>query len=171
MRRGDAREGQSFASAAEEHLDDVFAYLLYLTGDRSVAEDLTGETFERALRKWRRFDAGRGSPRTWLCQIARSVALDHFRAERRRLRREKLSAGRERDEVEAPFGEGLSEALERALRRLSAGEREVIALRVILDLDAESTARLLGISTTACTTRFARALAKLEEMVEGEVRV
>ncbi len=92
-------------------------------------------------------------------------------AERRRKRREEIVACRERDELEARFGEGLSEPLERALRRLSAGEREVIALRVILDLDVESAARLLGISTTACTTRLSRALAKLEEMVEGEVRV
>ena len=168
LRRGALREERSFASAAEEHLDDVFAYLLYVTGDHSVAEDLTGETFERALRKWRSFDPRRASPRTWLCQIARSTALDHFRAERRRRRREELAA-REREESDASFGEGLSPALERGLRRLSAGEREVIALRVILELDPESAARLLGISKTACTTRLSRALQKLEAMVGGEV--
>ncbi len=48
---------------------------------------------------------------------------------------------------------------------LSAAEREVIALRVILDLDGKSAARLLGISPTACSTRLSRALKKLEEMV------
>ena len=46
----------SFATVAEEHLDAVYAFLLYLTGDRTVAEDLTGETFERAFLRWRRFD-------------------------------------------------------------------------------------------------------------------
>ena len=45
---------------------------------------------------------------------------------------------------------------------LSAADREVIALRVILDLDATSAGRVLGISPTACTTRLARALEKLE---------
>ena len=45
----------SFAVVAEELLDDVFGYLLYLTKNRAVAEDLTGETFETAFRKWRRF--------------------------------------------------------------------------------------------------------------------
>ena len=39
----------SFATVAEEHLDAVYAFLLYLTGDRAVAEDLASETFERAL--------------------------------------------------------------------------------------------------------------------------
>src|ERR1700749_1556969 len=82
----------SFAQAAERHLDDVYGYLAWFTGDRFAAEDLAGETFERALRLWPRFDPERGSERTWLCQVARTVALDHFRSERRRTRREELAA-------------------------------------------------------------------------------
>ena len=54
---------------------DVFGYLAWFTGDRSAAEDLAGETFERALRLWHRFDPARGSARTWLCQIGRTVAF------------------------------------------------------------------------------------------------
>jgi RNA polymerase sigma-70 factor (ECF subfamily) len=164
-RRMVGAEARSFSSVAEAHLDDVYAYLVYLTGDRVVAEDLTGETFEKALRRWRRFDSGRGEARTWLCQIARSTALDHFRGERRRRRREEAVAVDERQEPR--FAEGLSPELEAGLRSLSAAEREVVALRVVLDLDGESTARLLGISETACSTRLSRALRKLEEMVKG----
>ena len=156
-------ERESFAAAAEAHLDDVYAYLLYLTGDPTVAEDLTGETFEKALRKWRHYDPRRGSAKTWLCQVARSTALDHLRSERRRRRREELSAASERQEER--FVSGLSPELEQAVLALSAAEREVIALRVILDVDGESAAHLLGISPTACSTRLSRALKKLEEMV------
>lgn len=151
----------SFAQAAESHLDDVYGYLAWFTGDRFAAEDLTAETFERALRLWHRFDPARGSARTWLCQVARTVALDHFRSERRRTRREELAATPER--VEPAFAEGLSPALERALARLSAGEREVLALRVVLELDAATASRVLAISPTNCTTRLNRALKKLEE--------
>src|SRR3954464_7041616 len=103
----------SFADAAETHLDDVFGYLAWFTGDRFVAEDLTGETFERALRLWHRFDPKRGSARTWLCQVARTVALDHFRSERRRTRREELAAAPER--FEERFAEGLAPDLQAAL--------------------------------------------------------
>jgi RNA polymerase sigma-70 factor, ECF subfamily len=159
------RGAESFAQAAERHLDDVYAYLIYLTGDPSVAEDLTGETFEKALRRWRRFDPARGEAKTWLCQIARSTALDHFRSERRRRRREESFAVADFQAGGQRLVEGMSPELEEALRLLSAAEREVIALRVILDLDVESSARLLGISPTACTTRLSRALRKLEEMV------
>src|SRR5580765_631763 len=123
----------SFAQAAESHLDDVYGYLVWFTGDRLLAEDLANETFERALRLWHRFDPKRGSARTWLCQVARTIALDHFRSEKRRQRREQQSASADRFE-ERTF-EGLSPELEAALRSLSAGEREVIALRVVLDFD------------------------------------
>src|SRR6201993_5554620 len=82
----------SFADVVAEHRDAVYRYLVYLTGDRSAAEDLTAETFEKAFRSWRRFDPRRGSPRTWLCRIARSVAVDWFRAESRRKRGEQTYA-------------------------------------------------------------------------------
>jgi RNA polymerase sigma-70 factor (ECF subfamily) len=155
----------SFARVAEEELDAVHRYLLFLTGDRSLAEDLTGETFEKAFRVWRRFDPRRASARTWLCRIARSVALDHFRAERRRRRREDVYARDAVEAAEAPFAAGVSAPLERALAQLSAGEREVVALRVLLELDGPTAARVLGISDTACSTRLSRALRKLEERI------
>ena len=160
----------TFAAAAEAHLDDVHAYLVYLTGDRTVAEDLTAAAFEKALGIWRRFDPRRGSAKTWLCQIARSVAVDHFRSEERRRRREGAYAAREAGEaVEPAFGEGLSPALEQALRGLTATEREIIALRVVLELDGPTAARLLGISPTACSTRLSRALQRLEERMRDDV--
>jgi RNA polymerase sigma-70 factor (ECF subfamily) len=151
-----------FAAVAEAELDAVHRYLLFLTGNRAVAEDLAGETFERAFRMWRRFEPRRGSARTWLCQIARSAALDHFRSEERRRRREERFA-READPVEEP--PAVPGELGDALARLSPAEREVVALRVLLELDGPSTARLLGISRTACSTRLSRALKRLEELM------
>jgi RNA polymerase sigma-70 factor (ECF subfamily) len=153
----------SFAAIAEELLDDVYGYLLYLTKNWAVAEDLTGETFEAAFKKWRRFDPGRGTPRAWLLAIARSTALDWFRADARRRRREERVGGAERRDDTDTFGEGFSAELAESLQSLSAGEREVVALRIVLDLDGEETARLLGISVTAVSTRLSRALSKLEE--------
>jgi RNA polymerase sigma-70 factor (ECF subfamily) len=154
----------SFAAVAEELLDDVYGYLLYLTRNWALAEDLTSETFETALRRWKRFDPRRGSARTWLLAIARSTALDWFRADARRRRREERAHESDpSDRQEPEFGEGLSAELDEALRSLTTGEREVVALRIVLDLGGEETARLLGLSVTAVSTRLHRALAKLEE--------
>jgi RNA polymerase sigma factor (sigma-70 family) len=155
---------RALADTAERHLDDVYRYVLYLTRDPQAAEELTAETFERAVRLWHRFDPARGSERTWLCQIARTAALDHLRAEERRRRREERysSLAERTQELEA---QTLSPWLRQALRSLSAADREVIALRVILDLDPADAGRVLGISPTACTTRLSRALGRLEEKV------
>jgi RNA polymerase sigma-70 factor, ECF subfamily len=163
----------SFGNAAREHLDSVYRYLLTMTKNAAIAEDLTSETFERALRRWHRFDPERAGERTWLLMIARSAALDHFRAEERRQRREQRFASEQDYEHEADvrIDLGLSPALEAGLSELSAAEREVVALRVVVELDGDTTARLLGISESACSTRLSRALRKLEEKVSAHVAV
>src|SRR3954463_12594985 len=107
----------TFAQAGGPPLDGVSGFLPWFTGDRAAADDLAGETFERALRLWPRFDPRRGSARTWLCQVARPVALDHFRSERRRTRREQLAA--RSDRYEERFAEGLAPDLQAALAVLT----------------------------------------------------
>ena len=161
--------GQPFADVVAENLDPVYRYLVYLTGDRVAAEDLAAETFEKAYRGWRKFDPQRGAPRTWLCRIAHSVAVDWFRAEARRTRREETYMRDTEMLQESVFADGFSPDLDQALRRLAPAEREVVALRVLLELDGPSAARVLGISQTACSTRLSRALKRLEEEV-GDVR-
>ena len=162
---------RSFAEVAEDCLDDVYRYLLLLTADPALAGDLTSETFEKALRSWRRYDPRRGSERTWLCRIGRSVALDHFRAEARRRRREERYVQEVAHPAAAPLECGFSPELDAALRSLSAADREVLALRVVLDLDADTAAGVLGITRTACSMRLARALQKLEDRMESHAFV
>jgi RNA polymerase sigma-70 factor, ECF subfamily len=163
----------SFAAAAHRHLDAVYRYLLTMTKDATLAEDLTSDTFERALRRWHRFDADRSGERTWLLVIARSAALDHFRGEERRRRREERFAREQEyeqyEQMDGRIDLGLSPALEHALAELSAAEREVIALRVVVELDGDTAAQVLGISRTACSTRLSRALQKLEERMSAHV--
>jgi RNA polymerase sigma-70 factor, ECF subfamily len=155
-----------FAEVARDHLDDVYRYLVFLTADPLLAEDLAAETFEKAFRSWKRFDPRRGGERTWLCQVARSRALDHFRSEARRRKRETQIATEPLPTAE-PIAEGLSTELDLALRALTAAEREVVVLRIVLELSAADAARVLGIGRSACSMRLARALQKLEERMES----
>jgi RNA polymerase sigma-70 factor (ECF subfamily) len=164
-RRAPLRRG--FAEVAEEHLDDVHRYLLMFTADHALAEDLSAETFEKAFKSWRRYDPRRASERTWLCRIARNVALDHFRSESRRRKREERYALETARDAGMP-NLGFGPELEAALATLSAGEREVLALRIVLDLDADAAARVLGIGRSASSMRLARALGKLEERMAAD---
>jgi RNA polymerase sigma factor (sigma-70 family) len=159
---GRAERRRPFTDVVGDHLDAVHRYVVMLTGDALLAEDVTAQSFEKALRSWRRFDPRRGTELAWLCGIARRTALDHFRSEARRRRRETVYENGRVPEADAALG-GFSPELDAALGSLSAGEREVLALRIVLELDAETAARLLGISRTACSMRLARALQKLQQ--------
>ena len=57
------------------------------------------------------------------------------------------------------------DALTKRIPQITARQREVVALRVLLELDGPTAARVLGISATACSTRLSRALKRLEEMM------
>jgi len=159
----------TFAEAVERHLDDVYRYLLYLTKNPGLAEDLAAETFERALREWRRFDPRRASAKTWLCQVARTTALDRLRSDERRRARENRYAAESESLADDPADAvGLSPALAEALGSLSAAEREIVALRVLLELDDAQAARVLDISRSAASTRLNRALRKLKERMTAD---
>lgn len=156
-----------FADVAGDNLDAVLRYLTHLVRNRDLAEDLTSATFERALRDWRRYDPSRARPSVWLVEIARRVALDHFRSEGRRRAREERYAATLPEAipgVDETVG-GLPGDLRAALGDLTRAERELIALRVVLDLDAAETARVVGSTRAAVGAGLHRALTKLRREV------
>ncbi len=164
MRTANARP--DFADVADANLDAVHRYLVHLVGDRHLADDLTNATFERALRDWRRYDPARGRPSVWLVEIARRVALDHFRRDGRRRAREERYAAGQPDHAPAPDGPGgITGDLRDALGRLTQAEREIVALRVVLGMDAAEAARVAGTTPRAVGTALHRALGKLRAEV------
>ncbi len=113
----------------EELLRRVYAYVAYRVRDRSEAEDITSETFARAVRYRNRYDARLGEPIAWLLGIARRCIYDAS-----------LQPRREPADAEPAVGGDLEgEVLERislasALARLSPTDRELLGLRYGADL-------------------------------------
>jgi RNA polymerase sigma factor (sigma-70 family) len=94
-----ASEAPAPADTAFEQLyrssrDDVYAYAAGLLRDRSAAEEVTSVAFERAYRRRRQFDPGRGSRRAWLFGIARNAALDELRRRSRHAARARAARRR-----------------------------------------------------------------------------
>jgi RNA polymerase sigma-70 factor (ECF subfamily) len=148
--------------------DDVFAYVATLLHDRSTAEDVTAQAFERAFRKRKSYDARRGSERAWLFGIARNAALDELRT---RTRTAELAA--EPQDAAPQADEDIERALRRAavrsaLTELPARERELIALKFHAGLDNGEIAAVLGVSVTNAGTRLHRALNKLREILDDQ---
>ena len=76
-------EAESFAELYERCFTRVYGYVASLLRDRSAAEDVTAQAFERAYRKRSSYRAGRGSAEAWLFGIARNAALDELRRRKR----------------------------------------------------------------------------------------
>jgi len=156
----------SFAEVAcPEHRRAVYRLLCHLARDPATAEDLTQDTFVRAMRAWPSYDQARGTVRAWLLTIARSTWIDHARSERSRRKREAAYEAGDRRHEEAPPVHGISAALRAALSRLSEAEREVVALRVVLELSGAEVAAMLGISESSCSSMLHRAITKLRKEV------
>jgi RNA polymerase sigma-70 factor (ECF subfamily) len=150
--------------------DDVYAYAAGILRDRAAAEEVTATAFERAYRKRARFDADRGEPRAWLFGIARNAALDELR--RRGRQTELASEPIDTGGLAATEGVERSErrlALAAALGALTAGERELIALKYFSGLGNAEIATVLGISESNAGTKLHRAMNKLREACDEAV--
>jgi RNA polymerase sigma-70 factor, ECF subfamily len=144
--------------------DDVFAYVATLLHDRGAAEEVTAIAFERAFRRQGKYDARRGSARSWLFGIARNAALDELRRRKRTasLPTEPPAAGA--DEIDLALRRA---AVRTALAELPARDRELIALKFHAGLDNTELAAVLGVSVSNAGTRLHRALTKLREILDG----
>ena len=165
--REDARV--AFEALYRECRDDVFAYLASLMRDRSAAEEVTSQAFEKAWRKRRQIDPSRGSARTWLFGIARNAALDELRRRSRstRLADEVPEAAGAAGFALGPSGGDPAEvairrtALRQALSSLSGRDRELVALKYFAGLSNAEIADVIGASETNAGTRLHRAVEKL----------
>jgi RNA polymerase sigma factor (sigma-70 family) len=157
-----------FLTAYDAHVWDVYGFLAYRTRSRTDAEDLTQETFERALRAWQSFDPAKGEVKAWLLAIARNAHIDSRRRASARPRTVPDDGIAELAGAEGPeAGSGVDPELAAALGRLGRREREVIALRFGGDLRTAEIAGLLDLSVTNAQQILSRALRRLRAILGG----
>jgi RNA polymerase sigma-70 factor (ECF subfamily) len=159
-----------FDALYRETASDVFAYVMTLLRERSAAEDVTAQTFERAYRRQSSFNPKKGTQRAWLFGIARNAALDELR--RRRRTAALLAEPDDPDGAHPGSDDAAEEAVRRAavraaLTQLEPRERELIALKFHAGLSNEEIAGVLGISESNAGTRVHRAVTKLREACES----
>jgi RNA polymerase sigma factor (sigma-70 family) len=162
-----ATRALDFDALYRDARDDVFAYAATLLRDSAAAEDVTALAFERAYRRRSRFDARRGSPRAWLFGIARNAALDELRSRKRAASAEIPGPLAEPGPDEAAELAAERDAVRRALGRLAARDREVIALKYHAELSNAELAAVLGVSASNAGTLLHRAMTKLREAVDA----
>jgi RNA polymerase sigma-70 factor (ECF subfamily) len=164
-RAGDLRAFESLVRACQA---DVWRFAYHLTRNRTVADDVTQETFLRAFKSLHSF-RGQAKFTSWLLRIARNCAVDSYR----RTRLETLVGDDMIDERPAPQGSSSAEdriRIEQAVRKLQADLREPFVVIEILGFNYEETSAILGVKIGTLKSRMHRARAALiRELSEGEV--
>lgn len=169
-----ARTGdkEAFGQLYDHYHLPVFRFLYYRVSSTTLAEDLTAETFFRALRsmssfRWQGKDFG-----AWLMTIARNLAADHFKAGRTRLEQTTEDVGELDTTTEGPEGEVLAaltnEALIEALADLPGEQRDCLVMRFLEGLSIAETADILGRSAGAVKQLQLRGVRNLAKLLPRE---
>jgi RNA polymerase sigma-70 factor (ECF subfamily) len=163
---------EAFAALYDRYLSLVFRYVYFRVGSRQLAEDLTSETFLRALARIGRFTWQGRDLGAWLVTIARNLITDHYKSAATRLTapedvpdRQDDSAGPER----AALTHLASLELQRAVQGLEPGQRECIVLRFFTGLSVTETAQVMGKPVGAVKSLQYRAVRTLARRLPGAV--
>jgi RNA polymerase sigma-70 factor (sigma-E family) len=144
-----------FADFYESTREDCLRIVLLYVGDRHLAQDLVAEAYTRAWVSWRKVRA-LGVPRAWVVRVALNTHVSWWRRRRREVALGDHDAPMPVEQRTVVSGDLLT-----ALRRLPPRQRDVVTLRLLLDMDTETTARVLGIAPGTVGAHLHQAVAKL----------
>ncbi|GAA0481353.1 RNA polymerase sigma factor SigX [Salinibacillus aidingensis] len=166
-----------FQDLYHKYHQDVFQFLFYMVKDRSLAEDLVQEVYVKVLKSYHNFK-GESSEKTWLISIARHIAIDYFRKQKRKQKRiigsftvdEKSDwledTGKIPEEI-AMENEDIRHMYQ-CLKRCNIDQQTVIILRYIQALSIKETAEVLNWSESKVKTTQHRAIKRLRMQMSKE---
>jgi RNA polymerase sigma factor, sigma-70 family len=173
VERAQAGDSDAFAQIYNRYLDVVFRFIYFRVTNRQVAEDLTAETFLRALKRiggvtWQGRDIG-----AWLVTIARNLVADYFKSGRYRFEVTTGDVLEADDEDHGPEGSPelavvdhiTNVTLLAAVQRLNPEQRECIVLRFLHGFSVAETAQAMGKNEGAIKALQYRAVRALHRLL------
>jgi RNA polymerase sigma-70 factor (ECF subfamily) len=173
VERAQGGDIDAFGELYDRYINTVFRYAYYRVGSRQLAEDLTSETFLRALRRigsvtWQGRDLG-----AWLVTIARNLIADHYKSSRYRLEVTTADVLDVDQEDQHSAGHPESEVLERltnaalldAVRKLNPEQQECVVLRFLQGFSVAETAEAMGKNEGAIKALQYRAIRRLGRLL------
>ena len=154
----------------QQYADEVKRFLVCLTGDPDLAEELTQETFYQAIRSIRRYN-GACKLSVWLCQIAKHLYYDRLKRQRRH-----PTLSMEELEQAAPENDGMPEisllrrdayvSIHKAIHSLREPYREIFLLRALSELSFREIGEIFGRTENWARVTYYRAKVMLAERLE-----
>jgi RNA polymerase sigma factor (sigma-70 family) len=149
-----------FAEFYHRSRDDCFRAVLVSVGDHDAAQELVAEAFARACASWRTVSR-HPAPAAWVVRTALNTNVSRWRRRRREILVADPGAVADRPAASGAADSAFDPRIKAALMRLPARQRQVVALRLLLDLDTRRTADALGITPNTVMAHMAQALAAL----------
>jgi RNA polymerase sigma-70 factor, ECF subfamily len=171
-----ARQGDSeaFGLLYDHYQPQVYRFLYYRVGSQALAEDLTSDTFFRALRsmssfRWQGKDFG-----AWLMTIARNLTTDHYKSGKNRLEVTTEDMSPHDSATEGPEAAVMAtltnEALMAALKQLPVEQQECLVMRFLQGFSIAETAQTMGRSDGAIKQLQLRAVRNLAKLMPEGLR-
>jgi RNA polymerase sigma-70 factor, ECF subfamily len=174
VRAAQGGDTDAFGALYDRYVDVVYRYVLFRVGDRTLAEDVTSETFLRALRSIGSISYQGRDVGAWFVTIARNIVFDHVKSSRYRLEVTTAELADNREVTDGPEQEVLTDAtnaeLLRCVAQLGADQRECITLRFIQGLSVAETAARMGRNEGAIKALQHRAVRRLAQLLPSWLR-
>ena len=154
------RGSEDFTAFYERHRDPCFRAVLATVPDRHQAEELTAEAFARAWHHWRKVRK-HPAPAAWVVRTALNTHISWWRRRRREVAWDATTVGAGESGPDDGDATTADLVLRDALGRLPLRQREVVVLRVFLDLDTRATAAALGVAPGTVQSHLHRAIKAL----------
>jgi RNA polymerase sigma-70 factor (ECF subfamily) len=173
VRRAQDGDGEAFGQLYDRYFDVVFRFVFFRVNDRALAEDVTSETFLRALRRIANITYQGRDIGAWFVTIARNIILDHLKSARNRLETptaEDLDGREPAPSTETAVLASLqSQYLMQAIGKLGDEQRECVVLRFVQGMSVSETAEIMGKKDGAIKALQHRAIRKLADIVGPEM--
>jgi len=173
VRRAKEGDKHAFSRLYETHFDRIYRYVVFKTGDRIEAEDMTQQVFLKAYQSLSGFNL-KGTPiSSWFFRIAHNLIVDNLRKKTKQEENQVMSF----DETVIAGGEDPQTAVELSLdveslsaasRLLTDAQQEVISLRFAGDMPIAEVARIMGKSEGAVKALQHAAIAALRKTLQVE---
>jgi len=174
VHRAQAGDAEAFGELYDHYVTMVHRYVYHRVGDRATAEDVTSETFVRALRRIDSLSFQGRDVGAWLVTIARNIVLDHVKSSRYRLEvatADMRDADRATDGPEDAVMQHLTNReLMACVQQLGSEQQECIVLRFIHGLSVSETAEIMGKKDGAIKALQHRAVRRLAGLLPDGLR-
>ena len=165
-------DGALLEAIYNQHYDSVYNYICFRINNHFDAEELAGDAFENAIRRYHTYRPDVAPIQAWLIGIAKNVVTDYFRSKKRKtfvpLDEAIVSLDLQPEEV-IVFSE-TNKALMRAMSMLKDAERQILSMKFATELKNHEIAQIMSMSDSNVGTIVCRAVKKLKKSMEKEER-